>query len=194
MGCGIYVIKNIINDKIYVGSSINIKDRLIRHKSMLRGGYHDNEYLQKSYDKYGEISFIFETIELCDITDLSDKENYFIKLYNSNNSDYGYNLALVSDDRKNKFNNNTKVKMSKIKLKNYSKFVLIDMVTNLEHEFDNLVDAALYLKGNGFSNGKLPYIRQKLSSCLRGIKVNNGSNNKGSVRRTIYKHKFRIIK
>lgn len=193
MGCGIYIIKNTVNGKVYIGSSIDIKTRLIRHKSMLRGGYHDNEYLQNSFNKYGESSFTFEVVDECSSDELHIKENKHIEEFKSNNLNYGYNLALVSEDRKNKFSDETKVKMSKVKLKNYTKFMLINIKTNIEYEFDNLVDAALYLKSGGFSNGKLPYIRQKLSSCLRGIKVNNGSNNKGSIRKTIYKHKYKII-
>lgn len=33
--CGVYAIRNTINDKVYVGKSVNIEDRFRRHKSML---------------------------------------------------------------------------------------------------------------------------------------------------------------
>jgi len=59
------MIKNKVNDKIYIGSSIDVKNRICRHKSMLRGGYHDNIFLQKSFNLYKEENFTFKEVELC---------------------------------------------------------------------------------------------------------------------------------
>ncbi len=50
MGCGIYKIENILDNKIYVGSSIDISKRLMKHKYHLRGDYHNNNYLQNAYN------------------------------------------------------------------------------------------------------------------------------------------------
>jgi hypothetical protein len=61
------------------------------------------------------------------------------------------------------------------------------------YKIENLVDGANYLLENGFAKGKPSYVRVKLSSSLRGVKINNGKNNKGSIRRTCYKHTFKII-
>ena len=116
MGCGIYKIENIIDGKVYIGSSINISKRLKNHKIMLSGGYHDNKYLQNSVVKYGINNFNFEVLEICDEDNLVKKENYFIDLYKSNETTFGYNLAKVGDSRRNIFNNEVKVKMSKTKI------------------------------------------------------------------------------
>jgi len=189
------MIKNKLNDKIYIGSSIDIKNRICRHKSMLRGGYHDNTFLQNSFNLYKEENFTFEQVELCKKNELVYKENYFINLYNSNNMDSGYNLCKVNINRRNKFNTNTKVKMSKNKLKannNFSEFVLINIETGVEVVFDNLVDAAIYIKENKFSKGKLPIIRQNISEVLRGIEVNTGRG--VAIRRSAYKYKCKIVK
>lgn len=79
---GIYQIKNLINGNIYIGSSKNIYSREAKHKSSLRGGYHANNYLQNSWNKYKEDNFIFEIIEYCDENLLLDREQYYINLYN----------------------------------------------------------------------------------------------------------------
>jgi len=195
MGCGIYIIENKINNKKYVGSSIDIKVRLMKHKYSLRRKYHDNNYLQNSYNKHGEDNFSFKILKICTEKDLIDRENYYINLYESNDLSKGYNLATVNEFRRNNYNKEVKIKNSKHNLKingNFTNFKCINLKNNYEQKFDNLVDAAIYIKENSYSNGKLKYIRQKLSECLRGNKVNNGS--KGAIRKSAYKHKWEIIK
>jgi group I intron endonuclease len=194
MNSGIYKITNTINNKVYIGSSVNISNREYKHFWMLNKGIHDNEYLQKSYNKYGKDVFIFEIVEYCESNKLIEKENIFITLHESNNLNKGYNLALVNDFRRNTYNDEVKVKLSKYNLdKNGSinKFLLSNIETKETLTFDNLVDGANYLIKNGFANGSPRNVRMKLSSSLRGKLVNNGY--KGSIRKTCYKHEFKII-
>jgi len=109
--------------------------------------------------------------------------------------DSGYNLCKVNINRRNEFNTKTKVKMSKTRLKannNFSEFVLINIGTGVEIIFNNLVDAALYIKENNFSKGKSSTIKQRISETLRGVKINAGQGI--SIRKSIYKHKSKIIK
>lgn len=55
---GIYKIRNKVNGKYYVGSSNNIKRRVLyEHFGMLRDGDHFNKHLQNAWNKYGEDSF-----------------------------------------------------------------------------------------------------------------------------------------
>lgn len=194
MDSGIYLIKNILDDKVYIGSSINLKSREYKHFWMLRKGIHDNNYLQSSYNKFGEENFKFEILENCEQDLLVEKENHYIEKYKSIQSEFGYNLAKVTDLRRNNLNDVVKKNLSKHNLNkngNFNKFSLIEIETGKINEFDNLVDAANYLIDNGFTKGKKSYVRMKLSSSLRGIKLNNG--HKGSIRKTCYKHKFEII-
>ena len=51
---GIYCIENIINNKKYIGQSKHINERWLKHISELNHGYHHNDYLQKSWNKYGK--------------------------------------------------------------------------------------------------------------------------------------------
>lgn len=89
---GIYCIENKINHKKYIGQSINIYDRWNKHKSELNHNKHDNDYLQKSWNKYGNENFLFFVLEECLKDDLNMKEIYYINKYNTLNQEYGYNL------------------------------------------------------------------------------------------------------
>lgn len=96
--CGIYSIENIVNHKKYIGQSVNIKSRWRHHKTDLNSGIHDNDYLQKSWNKYGEQNFEFKILEECSNDELNERERYYIDLYNTMNRDYGYNLKFGGQD------------------------------------------------------------------------------------------------
>lgn len=64
--CGVYKIINVTTGDFYVGSSCNIHQRHQHHRADLRANRHANQYLQRSWNKYGEEAFLFETILLCD--------------------------------------------------------------------------------------------------------------------------------
>jgi len=61
---GVYVIKNVQNEKCYVGSAVNFRKRWILHKCTLRKGNHHSPHLQNAWNKYGEDAFVFEVLEL----------------------------------------------------------------------------------------------------------------------------------
>jgi group I intron endonuclease len=195
MGCGIYRIINTKNNKIYIGSSVDIKKRKEKHFWMLQKGIHDNKFLQSSYNRDGKENFVFDIIEMCEEKDLVEKENYYILENKSNDMNFGYNLCLVSENRKNRVSNETKIQLSKYNLKknnNFEKFALINIESGKKILFENLVDAANYLYDNGFTKASLRNIRMKLSDSLRGKEVNCGGKNR-CIRKTCYKHKFKII-
>lgn len=74
----VYLILNIKNQKIYIGSAINLKRRFKQHKSELRLNKHDNKHLQRSYNKYGNESFIYLKLEETNPEDLINREQYWI--------------------------------------------------------------------------------------------------------------------
>ena len=75
IGCGVYSIKCIDNEKQYIGASKDIKSRLIKHFSELRFNRHTNQTLQDDYNKYGFTGFSFEI--LCITEDLLVKEKEY---------------------------------------------------------------------------------------------------------------------
>lgn len=91
--CGIYCIENKINSKKYIGMSRHIKRRWTEHKTELRHHNHNNQYLQASWNKYGEENFKFYIIELCTEEKLSEREIYYIKTYHTLSHENGYNLT-----------------------------------------------------------------------------------------------------
>lgn len=61
---GIYKIKNIFTGNFYIGSTAqSFRKRFERHLATLRKGTHHNQYLQRSFQKYGEESFVLYPIE-----------------------------------------------------------------------------------------------------------------------------------
>ena len=78
---GIYCILNIQNNKKYIGSSINIWQRLQKHFSLLRNNKHENIILQNSFNKNGEDSFICFCLRE-HTENLTYLEQYYIDLLN----------------------------------------------------------------------------------------------------------------
>lgn len=92
---GIYLILNTVTGKYYVGETVNLNRRRIGHFSELRRNIHRNDHLQKSFNKYGEESFVFTVIEQNDNftqEELYHLEAYYVKKYDSFFN--GYNLTL----------------------------------------------------------------------------------------------------
>lgn len=59
----IYKIRNVVNQKFYVGSTWNKRERFRVHRSRLRRGAHHCKHLQAAWNKYGEDCFKFEVVE-----------------------------------------------------------------------------------------------------------------------------------
>lgn len=77
--CGVYRIKNIIDDKCYIGSTTGIlKKRCCSHKTKLKHNKHQNDHLQNAWNKHGENNFEFSLVELCDHNSTFVREQYYI--------------------------------------------------------------------------------------------------------------------
>jgi group I intron endonuclease len=61
---GIYKITNNVDGKFYIGSSVNLKNRLANHFSKLRNNKHSNIYLQRAFIVHGEANFKAEIVEV----------------------------------------------------------------------------------------------------------------------------------
>ena len=108
---GIYCIENLTNNKKYIGQSVNIFSRWYHHKNELNNNVHFNDYLQKSWNKYGEDNFRFYVLEFCNIDQLDTLEVYYIDLYETLNRDKGYNLTSGGSKHK-KYSDEVRMKIS----------------------------------------------------------------------------------
>lgn len=120
--CGIYAIINKTNNKMYIGKSINIYERIRQHINYLnKKSKNENRYLIHSWKKYGRENFEYKVLEYTEKNDiiLKEKELYYINLYNTLNRNYGYNLRLDSET-KCLFPIETRQKMSESKIIMYS--------------------------------------------------------------------------
>lgn len=88
---GIYIIRNTVNGKVYIGQSRRLNNRHYSHFHTLEKGRHFNKHLQRSYNNYGAEAFEFEILEYCDVENLDEREKYWIKQYNSMDINHGYN-------------------------------------------------------------------------------------------------------
>jgi predicted GIY-YIG superfamily endonuclease len=124
----IYKITNKINNKVYIGSSKNIKKRKWEHFHQLKKDYHHSEHLQKAYNKYGFENFTFEIVENCLNSCRKEREIYYIAKFDSANRDFGYNINDV-DENGFKCSEETKLKISKAhtsKTKNIKMYQVIN--------------------------------------------------------------------
>ena len=112
--CGIYCIESMIDNKKYIGQSVDINQRFRAHKSNLRRNKHSNSHLQGAWNLYKEDNFIFYVVEECDRDELDDKERYYISLYNLMDDNFGYNFESGGSESKN-LSDATKNKMSLLK-------------------------------------------------------------------------------
>jgi group I intron endonuclease len=74
---GIYLIESKLNNKQYIGSSINVYVRVRGHKRDLLKNRHANIKLQNHYNKYGIDDFTYTLVEECDIDVLIEREQYW---------------------------------------------------------------------------------------------------------------------
>lgn len=98
---GVYYILNTLNACIYIGQTEHVQGRLRTHVTMLAGGTHSNQWLQRDWVDFGEHHFELGVLGYFSknirwarglTRYLLDMENLYIRVYRSGNPIYGYNL------------------------------------------------------------------------------------------------------
>lgn len=92
MQSGIYCIKNILNGKVYIGSTQDLFNRGRNHFNALNINKHHNRHLQAAYNLQNRLGFIYGIIEFCDLLPMEGKEQQWINELKSNNNKLGYNI------------------------------------------------------------------------------------------------------
>ena len=91
MKSGIYIIKNTVNGKVYIGSSTNVVRRRQTHFAQLRKNKHHNPHLQSAFNKYGKDSFEYAVLQYCSVEELIRIEDFYINHYRAMDRERGYN-------------------------------------------------------------------------------------------------------
>lgn len=89
----VYAIRNILDGKMYVGSTRSRKGRWNNHRYFLRLGKHQNRHLQDAYKKHGPSAFVFEVLEKVEEgTNLREAEKRWFEQTQCCNPEFGYNV------------------------------------------------------------------------------------------------------
>ena len=103
---GIYKITNNLTGKSYIGQSKNIQKRYLEHI------HHKDTDIDKDIRELGLENFTFEILELCDESQLNEREDYYILKFDS--IDNGYNKIRGGQDNIGESNSNSILKESDI--------------------------------------------------------------------------------
>ena len=92
----IYIIRNTENNKVYIGATCNeLSYRMAHHRyNALEGA---TTPLSKAFIELGIDTFYIELIEkypCCDISELRARETYYMRIFQSLNTAYGYNKVV----------------------------------------------------------------------------------------------------
>ena len=112
--CGVYMIRNKVNGKVYIGSAAkSFIGRWRIHRHHLRSGTHHSAYLQHAWNKYGEESFEFCILQITLPEVAVEVEQSFIDRLQSADGKSGYNCSPTAGScRGMKASAETKSKMS----------------------------------------------------------------------------------
>lgn len=119
---GIYSIRNIQNNKSYIGSSKDVIDRWKSHIIEMNNGNHYCEDF--NYIDLNNLEFIILEIN-SDVDNLVNREYTYINLFKTNNVEYGYNI--MSKTKKVKSNRKYSPMQIETKLKR-TNFELSDII------------------------------------------------------------------
>lgn len=163
--CGVYIIFNLQNGKRYIGSSINIYNRLHEHYHILNRKEAHNKHFQAAWNKYGEDMFMYGILEYCDKSVQFEREQYYIDLfspeYNLTNNVIANTGHEVSEETKQKISDTLKEKYSSGEISayrqdhNWIKCYIYNIRTwKLEAECKCIADAMKLVSDKGTSRSQ----------------------------------------
>lgn len=99
----IYVIKNIVNDKVYVGQATSAYDRFRRHRNNRVSADKQSTEIIQAMKEIGVDNFYYVILEVCDDSVADEREVHYIKQFDSfkngyNNTIGGLGVHYISDE------------------------------------------------------------------------------------------------
>lgn len=190
---GIYYFINIVNGKRYVGSSIDIYNRLHEHCHNLKYGKAHNKHFQNAWKKYGEDSFMYGILEFCDPQIRFDREQYYIETlspeYNLTHNVIANFGHTPSEECRQKISDTLKKKYTSGEIQTYRQnhawkhtWVYNIYTYSLHGEYDCIADMlkdlnskshTAYHKTDGIISSKYGVLLQQPNSELEVINVIN---------------------
>lgn len=94
---GVYLITNVANQKVYVGSAaFSLTKRIRWHRERLSKGLHNNVHLQRAWEKYGAICFDFTILLRCPPEECLKNEQLYMDKLKAADPEFGYNVNPIA--------------------------------------------------------------------------------------------------
>lgn len=100
MKSGVYKILCLVDGRVYVGHSKNLRRRFNDHISRLKRGKNMNRLLQEAWNRHGASSFQFLVIEECKCSDLINREQFWIDEYRAACIETGFNISPTAESNR----------------------------------------------------------------------------------------------
>ena len=190
----IYEIRNILNDKCYIGSTIDFNQRIATHKSKLRKNKHHSPILQNAWNKHGQDSFVFNVIENISFESLQEVEQKYI-----NEKNPFYNIGKIVGAAM-KGRKHSKESIDKIKIAGTGRIVTEECKKLLREKFSADRSPSAKLSWEEVNNIRNLRKLEEISTLVLAKKFNiNRKVIEGILKNTIwidstYKEKYKNIK
>jgi hypothetical protein len=156
---GIYKIENIYSHNMYIGQAKDIRKRLREHLECCKSSNpSENKGLVNAWNKYNGDCFDFEILEICEETDLNDREKYWIDYYDSFKN--GYNMTSGGQDNYTTVEWTDEQRKYFSQIRNPKEVLQIDFDGNIVAEYWSVAQVA---KNNNIDS------RGIYSCCNKGI-------------------------
>lgn len=189
---GVYMIKNKLNGKVYIGQSKDIKRRFREYAN--RTGKVDT-VIHRALEKHGVDAFEFSIIQECGINELDKLEIEHISNFKSNVKRYGYNVTNGGKGYNGKFTKTHRRNMSESKIgennPNYGKSISEITRARRSESLKGIPRTEEWkAKISESQKGKIisPEVRVKISNSLKGKKHSDSTKEKLRISSTGRKH------
>ena len=155
----IYIIRNTVNNKVYIGHTKVSVDQ--RWKEHLRHAQYGTQVINRAMKKYGVDKFYVETLEICSIQLLDSREIFYIDLFDSTNKSKGYNVSIGGST-------------PRFKRKILSTANLIDLYVNKKFSLEKIANkyaVSRYIISSELTNAGIT-IRERKESNSKFIRIN----------------------